>query len=166
MRSFKSRYAISWKVFFNLVRALWNRRRARVGVYLTRYIQKQNIFLSGLSTKKVLMSLSNFALIKVLECSFTTSVFQSSQELVQMEWELERVCMNPSKFSNRKNFDPCALRKSTHVVVKFCAHKNLCIKKPRYAVSQKVFFNLLKNLFKRSEVWCRSVFLQVGSQTK
>ena len=117
------------KCFFNLVRALWNRRRARVGVYATPYILKQNIFLSGLSTKKVLISLWNFALIKVLECSFTKSVFQSSQELVQKEWELERVCMNPSKFSNRKNFDPCALRKSTHVVVKFCAHKNLCIKK-------------------------------------
>ena len=64
----------------------------------------RKIVWSWLSTKKVLMSLSNFARIKVSVCSFTKSILQSSQEFVQMKWGLEYECMHPSSFWNRKNF--------------------------------------------------------------
>ena len=34
----------------------------------------------------------------------------------------------------------------------------------RYAVSRKVFFNLVKDLFKLNEGWSRSVGILVGSE--
>ena len=64
-------------------------------------IWNKKIFWSGLSAR---MSLSNFARIKVSVCSFTKSILQSSQEVVQMKWGLEYECMHPSSFWNRKNF--------------------------------------------------------------
>ena len=64
----------------------------------------RKIVWSGLSTKIVLISLSNFARIKVSVCSFTKSILQSSQEFVQMKWGLEYECMHPISFWNRKNF--------------------------------------------------------------
>ena len=59
---------------------------------------------SGLSTKKVLISLSNFALKSVSVCSFTKSVFQSSEALVQMEWGLEYECMHAIRCQNRRSY--------------------------------------------------------------
>ena len=68
-----------------------------------RFLNIRN-FLSGLSTKKVLMSLSNFALKKVSVCSFTKNVLQSSQGLVQMKWGLGWECIHPIRFLNIRNF--------------------------------------------------------------
>ena len=61
-------------------------------------------FWSGVASKEVLMSLSNFALKKLSVCRFTKSVFQSSHELVQMKWRQEFECMHPSRLWNRRNF--------------------------------------------------------------
>ena len=91
----------------------------------SRFINRRN-FWSGSSTKKELMSLSNFALKKVSVCSFTKFVLPSSPELVQMKWGLDWECMQPSRFLNRRNFWSCSpTKKRTHVVVKFCAQKSV-----------------------------------------
>ena len=50
--------------------------------------------------------------------------------------------------------------KSTHVVVKFCAQKSVAVH------SRKVFFNLVKDLFKWNEGWSRSVSILVGSESE
>ena len=72
-------------------------------MHSSRLLNRRN-FWSGLSTKKELMSLSNFALKKVSACSFTKNVLQSSQGLVQMKWGLGWECIHPSKFLNIRNF--------------------------------------------------------------
>ena len=80
------RCAVSRKVFFNLVRDLcklnegWSR-----SVSILVGSESADIFDLGGLRKKVLMSLSNFALKSVSVCSFTKNVFQSSQGLVQMK---------------------------------------------------------------------------------
>ena len=61
--------------------------------------------------------------------------------------------------------------KSTHVVVKFCAQKKFALKilrskECRCAVSRKVFFNLVKELFKWNEGWSRRVSILVGSESE
>ena len=74
-----------------------------VWVYAYQKFLKRKGFLIWFSTKKVLMSMSKFALKKVSLCSFTKSVFQTSQVWVQIEWGLDRsVCILVG--SNRKNF--------------------------------------------------------------
>ena len=81
-------------------------------------------FWSGLSTKNLPLSLSNLALKKVSECSFTKIVLQYSPGLVQMKWGLEWEYIHPSRFLNGRNFiSGFVYEKSTHVVVKFCAQK-------------------------------------------
>ena len=72
-------------------------------MYSSSLLNRRN-FWSGLSTKKELMSLSNFALKKVSVCSLTKNVLQSSRGLVQMKWGLDWECIQPSRFLNRRNF--------------------------------------------------------------
>ena len=78
--------AVSRKVFFNLVKGLCNLNEGwSRGVSILVGSESEKIFDLGFPRKKELMSLSNFAPINVSECSFTKSVFQSSQGLVQIE---------------------------------------------------------------------------------
>ena len=67
-------------------------------------------FWSGFCTKKVLMSLSNFALKKV-DMQIREMCFQSSQVIVQMNWGQEQECMHPSSSEREETFDLVFLRK-------------------------------------------------------
>ena len=107
---------------------------------------KRRKFWYALSTKKVLLSLSNFALKKRRYAVSPKVFFLSSQLLVQMEWGLEKECMHPSRFWNRKIFWSGCLRKKPS-----CRCQILRSKKCRYAVLRKVLFNLVNYLFKWNE---------------
>ena len=109
---------------------------------------------------------AKFCAKKLSVCRFTKSVFQSSHALVQVKWRQEFECVHPSRFWNRRNFWSGFSTKK--VVVKFscccqififCVYLNLGM-----LGSQKVFFNLYKNLFKRNEGKSRTVFILVGSE--
>ena len=117
---------------------------------------------SGLSTKKVLMSLSNFALKSVSVSSFTKSVFQCRRGLVQMKWGLEQKYMHPSRYWNSRTYWSGLSTKKKYS----CRCQILRSKECRYAVSQKVFFNLVKDLFKWNEGWSRSVSILIGSEAE
>ena len=147
LRSKECWYAVSRKVFFQSSQGLFQMEWGLEWEckHPSRFWSKKN-FWSGLSTRKVLMSLSNFAPINVSVCSFTKSVFQSSRGLVQVEWELELECMHPIRCLNRKNFDVGCLRKTYSFRCQILRSK-VC----RYAVSWKVFFNVVEDLFKWNE---------------
>ena len=103
----------------------------------------------------------NFCAQKLSVCSITKSLFQSCQELVQMKWGQEYEGTLLSRFWNRMNFwSGLATKKSIHVAVKLCAQK--C----RYAVLQNCFINLVEELFKWNEGYCRSVRSIVGTETE
>ena len=60
------------------------------------------------------MSLSNFQILRLYKsryAKFTKSVFQSSQEFVQMKWGQEWECMQPSSSEREEIFDLVFLRK-------------------------------------------------------
>ena len=89
------------------------------------------------------MSLSNFALKRVSVCSFTKTVFQSSQGLVQIEWGWSRSVSILVGFESEGFFDLGGLRKKYS-----CRCQILRSKQCRCAVSRKAFFNVVKDLVK------------------
>ena len=89
------------------------------------------------------MSLSNFALKRVSVCSFTKSVFQSSQDLCKLNEDWSRSVSILVGSESAGFFDLGGLRKKYS-----CCCQVLRSKEFRYAVSRKVFFNLVKDLFK------------------
>ena len=115
-------------------------------------------FWSGLSTKKVFMSLSNFARKKMSVCSITKGIFQSSQGLVQMKWGLKTSACFPVSSEMKRIFDLDCLRKTYLSCCQTLRSKNC-----RYAVARKVFFNLVKELFKWNEGLSGSVCNLAGS---
>ena len=136
----KVSYAASRKVFFNLVKKFfkWIEDYSR-SLWILVGSETDKKLWSGSLRKRVLMSLSNFAPIKVSVCSSTKSVFRSNPEVVQMKWGIEYDCMHPSRFWTKSIFWSGL---STNI---------LRSKNCRYAVSPKVFFKIVKKLFKWSE---------------
>ena len=117
---------------------LWNRRN----------------FWSGFSTKKVLMSLSNFQTLRLYKsqyAKFTKSVFQSRQELVQTKWGQKYDCINPSRFWKGRNFWSGFSTKK--VIMSLSNFQTLHLYKSRYDRFTKKFFNLVKDMFKWNEVY-------------
>ena len=110
-------------------------------------------------TKKVLYTLSNFALKNSLYSVSTKIAFQPGQGLIQMNWGSKEECHCPSTVWGGKNFWPrCYTKKVLYTL------SNLALK-TRYIVFQhKLLFNLVKDLFKWIEGLWRSVTVRAQSE--
>ena len=110
-------------------------------------------------TKKVLYTLSNFALKNSLYSVSTWIAFQPSQGLIRINWGSKEECHCPSKVWGGRNFDLGAIRK------KYSIRCQICRSNTRYIVFQnKLLFNLVKDLFKWIEGLRRSFTVRVQSE--
>ena len=116
-------------------------------------------FLPRWYTKKVLDTLSNFALKNSLYSVSTWIAFQSSQGLIQMNWGFREECHCPSAVWGGKNFwHRWHTKKVLDTLWNFAL-------KTRYLMFQhKSLFNLVKDLFKWIEGLGRSVSVRVQSE--
>ena len=157
-------FAVSRKVIFILVKDLFEWVEILSGsVIILVGSETEIIFDIGHLRKKYLTrcQISSSKNTPVQFCSFMKSDFQSCQGLVRMGWDTKWGCHSPSRFWNRDNI---WYRSSTKKVLNTLSNYEL--KKNSCAVSWKVIFCLVKDLFKWAEVLSRSVITLVGSKTE
>ena len=162
LRSKGSRCAVSRKVFFNLVKDLCklNEGWSRSVSILVAFESKGMFDLGGLRKKyscrcQILRS-------KECRCAVSRKVFFNLvKELCKLNEGWSRSVSILVAFESEGIFDLGGLRKKYS-----CLCQILRSKQCRCAVSRKVFFNLVKNLFKWNEVWSRSVSILVGSESE
>ena len=145
------------KLVFNLVRdLLWIECLER-SVKVRVQSGSERIFDLG-GTKKVLDTLSNFALKKSLYSVSTYIAFQPSQGLIQMNWGSREECQVRVQSGSERIFDLGGIQKKYSIRCQISRSKN------RYIVFQhKLLFNLVKDLFKWIEGLERSVKVRVQS---
>ena len=96
---------------------------------------------------------------KLCFCNFIKSHFQYGQGLVQMNWGSMQECHNPSRFWMSANFWSRWFPKKVLTTL-----SNFTLKSCACAISEKVIFNMVKDLLNWIEVLCRSVITLVGSE--
>ena len=124
----KTRYIVfQHKLLFNLVKDLFKwiegvRRSVTVRVQS----EWEKFFWPRCYTKKVLYTLSNFALKNSLYSVSTKIAFQPSQGLIQMNWGSKEECHCPSTVWGEKNFWPrCYTKKVLYTLSNFALKNSL-----------------------------------------
>ena len=156
----KTRYTVfQHKSLFNLVKDLFKWIEGLGGVSMAEYSLRRKKFWTRWYTKKVLDTLSNFALKNALYIFSTKMPFQPSQGLIQMNWGSREECHCLNTAWGWKNFWHRWHTKN------YLIRCQISRSKRRYIVFQhKSLFNLVKDLFKWIEGLGRRVTVRVESE--
>ena len=131
-----------------------------VGVGKSNYVLTEKNFCSRWSEKKVLSTLSDFAL-KILSLYSLTKFFFNIVKDLFKSYDVLRRSGKVQLSSNGRIFVPGGLRK------KYLARCQILRSKYYlYTVYQKVFFNIVKDSFKSCDVLRRSGKVQLSSNGK
>ena len=125
LRSKKSRYAVSRKVIFNLVNYLFKRNEGQSKSVCLLVVLNKKEFLVWLSTKKVLISLSNFALKKSIGMQFHEVFLNPVKNFFKWNEGYSRSVCKIVGSQTETCLILVVYEKSTHVVVKLCAQKSV-----------------------------------------
>ena len=160
-RAQKYSCAVSWKVIFCPVKDLFEWVEVLGSSVIILVGSETEIIFDIGHLRKKYLTRCQISSSKILLCSFMKSDFQSCQGLVRMGWGPKWECHNPSRFWNRDNI---WYRSFTKKVISTLSNSEL--KKYSCAVSWKVIFCPVKDLFKWVEVLSGSVIILVGSGTE
>ena len=154
--------AVSWKVIFSLVNHLFNWVEVlnRSVIILVGSENRDNIWYRS-STKKILNTMSNFEL-KKHSCAVSWKlIFSLVKGLFKWVEVFSRSFIILVGSENRDNvWYRSSTKKTLNTMSNFELKKHSC------AVSWKVIFSLVNDLFKCVEVLSRSVIILVGSETE